>query len=497
MKKLLTLLFVFCAGIGLADEVPIFKRMTGGASLPQKLFTVSPSQVPLGVLSEIVVTGENFVPRNHWRIKDVKIVKERFIDSKTMILTVFAQGSTGLRSLALDTGTLLSIEVTPSDILLNDDFEDGDISDWHAQKGQWTAASGQCQINTTKPALLFPMIPNTDNVVIDFDMTLNSGKFAGIYFQYRNKQNFRSLIIDGEKGFVRLKDRFNNRYEAKKKIPISNIYNTSHHYTLAINNSHIALSIDSTPTLDVDLDFVYSGQIALYAKAASAQFDNVVVSKDPDANAIPIADYNISIVERSVSFNGSASVDPDGNLVSYNWNFGDGHNASGQTTDHDYSHNGTFSVTLAVTDNSGAQTKIVKSITVQGAISDEEAIKQVVRRFFDLLADLETLTAQQICEDFSHSPSCPAYNKQVNDIADAQPDIQWFDVEFLSGVSVVFESPTQAYPVRIRNKLLAMYYGDPALYYTDGWHTYRVQKEGDGKWHQCSYTFQLISTNED
>ncbi|HSE41456.1 MAG TPA: PKD domain-containing protein, partial [Acidobacteriota bacterium] len=264
----------------------------------------------------------------------------------------------------------------------------------------------------------------------------------------------------------------------------------------AINNNHVDVSIDSMPAFNLDLGYVYTGQIALYAKGATAEFDNVVVTKDPAANAIPLVDFNSSVVERAVSLNASASQDPDGNLVSYSWNFGDGTQASGVTTNHEYTSNGTYSVTLSVTDNSGARTKIAKLITVQAALTDEEAIKQVVRRFFELLADVENLTPQQICADFSQSPSCPAYDKQVQDIAAAQPDIQWFDVQFLSDVSVTFQSATQAYPVRIRNKLLAMYFGDPALYYTDGWHIYHVQKEGDGKWHQCSYTFQLISTNE-
>jgi hypothetical protein len=498
MKKLICLFLLCFAGIGFCDdEVPIFHRMTGGVVLPQKLYTISPSQIPLGIITDVVVTGENFLPHNDWQIAGIRILKERFIDSKTMILSVYAKGEPGLRSLALKSGSPLSIEVASSAILLSDNFDDGDISDWNPQKGQWTATGGQCQVIVSKAGMLFPTIPNTDNVQIDFDLTLVSGKFAGIYFQYRNKQNFRALILDGQKGVVKLKDRFNSRYETKSKVSLSgNIYNTPHHYTIAINNNHVDVSIDSVPAFNLDLGYVYTGQIALYAKAATAEFDNVMITKDSAANAIPIANFNSSVVERAVSFNGSSSQDPDGNLVSYAWNFGDGSQSSGVTTNHDYSANGTYSVILAVTDNSGARTKIAKAITVQIAQTDEQAIKQVVRRFFELLADVEHLTPQQICADFSQSPSCPAYNKQVNDIAAAQPHIQWFDVEFLSDVSVTFQSATQAYPVKIHNKLLAMYFGDPALYYTDGWHIYHVQKEGDGKWHQCSYTFQLISTNE-
>jgi hypothetical protein len=117
----------------------------------------------------------------------------------------------------------------------------------------------------------------------------------------------------------------------------------------------------------------------------------------------------------------------------------------------------------------------------------------VVKRFFELLADIEHLTGAQICVDFSRNPSCPAYDKQRSDIDEVRDTIRYFDVEFLSDVSVQFRSPTEASPVKIRNLLKAMYFGDPNLYTTDGWHTYNVRKEADGKWHQCNYTFQEVN----
>ncbi|HKY13562.1 MAG TPA: PKD domain-containing protein [Microthrixaceae bacterium] len=54
----------------------------------------------------------------------------------------------------------------------------------------------------------------------------------------------------------------------------------------------------------------------------------------------------------AVAFNASASADPDGSIVSYAWNFGDGGTAVGVMTNHTFGV-GTFTVTLTVTDNSG------------------------------------------------------------------------------------------------------------------------------------------------
>lgn len=57
----------------------------------------------------------------------------------------------------------------------------------------------------------------------------------------------------------------------------------------------------------------------------------------------------------NVSCNGSASSDSDGSIVSYDWNFGDGTTGSGATVSHTYAAAGTFTATLVVTDNAGAQ----------------------------------------------------------------------------------------------------------------------------------------------
>jgi hypothetical protein len=74
-------------------------------------------------------------------------------------------------------------------------------------------------------------------------------------------------------------------------------------------------------------------------------------------NEPPVAnaglDKTLSIGEMAF-FNGDASSDPDGAIVSYLWNFGDGETASGSSVARSYSSKGIFTVTLTVTDNLGA-----------------------------------------------------------------------------------------------------------------------------------------------
>jgi len=55
-----------------------------------------------------------------------------------------------------------------------------------------------------------------------------------------------------------------------------------------------------------------------------------------------------------VRFDASASSDPDGNISSVNWSFGDGGSGEGMTPEHTFDKPGTYEVEMKVTDNSGA-----------------------------------------------------------------------------------------------------------------------------------------------
>jgi KaiC/GvpD/RAD55 family RecA-like ATPase/chitodextrinase len=63
-------------------------------------------------------------------------------------------------------------------------------------------------------------------------------------------------------------------------------------------------------------------------------------------------------------FNGSDSYDPDGTIVSYFWEFGDGTNATGTNVSHVYIEDGNFTVKLTVTDDDLASVIAVDAITI-------------------------------------------------------------------------------------------------------------------------------------
>jgi PKD repeat protein len=81
-------------------------------------------------------------------------------------------------------------------------------------------------------------------------------------------------------------------------------------------------------------------------------------------NLAPTAAFGASIDLLKVSVDASSSTDPDGQIRTYAWDFGDGSSAGGVTAVHTYGAPGTYVVTLAVTDDRGATATTARTATV-------------------------------------------------------------------------------------------------------------------------------------
>ena len=95
-----------------------------------------------------------------------------------------------------------------------------------------------------------------------------------------------------------------------------------------------------------------------------------VVAPSPDTeNKKPIANITISesyerYINSKITFDGSKSYDPDGNITSWYWDFGDNTNGTGKTIKHTYSKTGTYNLTLTVTDNQKATDTTTISVMI-------------------------------------------------------------------------------------------------------------------------------------
>ena len=84
-------------------------------------------------------------------------------------------------------------------------------------------------------------------------------------------------------------------------------------------------------------------------------------------NTAPTAAFAATCALNACDLDGTSSSDPDGTIVSYEWDFGDGGlTGTGAATSHSYAAAGTYTVTLTVTDDRGGADTHQADVTVTG-----------------------------------------------------------------------------------------------------------------------------------
>lgn len=94
-----------------------------------------------------------------------------------------------------------------------------------------------------------------------------------------------------------------------------------------------------------------------------------IADKLPPLNTPPVALIvdDAGIVTSTffeITFDGRGSIDADGTITTYAWDFGDGSNAQGEIVKHKYSKAGQFTVELTVTDNFNATGTAIRIVEV-------------------------------------------------------------------------------------------------------------------------------------
>ena len=126
------------------------------------------------------------------------------------------------------------------------------------------------------------------------------------------------------------------------------------------------------------------GSILLLSYDSDVSFGSITITNldTPEANIPPSSYPNgpyTGTGEIAVSFDSSGSSDPDGSIVSYEWDFGDGNINTSANPTHIYVQNGTYTVSLKVTDNDGlnATNSTTAVITVTSDVTAPSGVTEL------------------------------------------------------------------------------------------------------------------------
>jgi len=144
--------------------------------------------------------------------------------------------------------------------------------------------------------------------------------------------------------------------------PFSSGYSQNNNYHLRVLFTPETVSFEAfgqVITLTGNSVGILVGTLRVALAQQSGYFDNISFSSDASSsNLNPFARFQSQLQSGlqpfSVIFDASSSIDPDGSIVQYLWDFGDGQGAEGMIVTHSYSAGGSYPVTLTVMDDGGS-----------------------------------------------------------------------------------------------------------------------------------------------
>ena len=104
---------------------------------------------------------------------------------------------------------------------------------------------------------------------------------------------------------------------------------------------------------------------------SSSTSTTITVTEPPPENQLPSAsittDKDTGTAPVTLQFSAGESSDPDGNIESYRWEFGDGTTSRGSEVSHRYEQAGDYTVKLTVTDDRDGTATAEKTVTIDPA----------------------------------------------------------------------------------------------------------------------------------
>lgn len=248
------------------------------------------------------------------------------------------------------------------------------------------------EINANNISINDNIIQNNSNLInyeenSIYDSEILSYSSSGINL-YSSKKNtiHKNILINNSYSAITLNENSNENNIFRNSIINNNygiIISNSSNNTLSknnfINNNISAYDNDNNAWNDEEKGNFWSDYIDKYSNASqkNSQWNiSYNIPGDNNSDIYPLVNKvnNISIVnflynpinpstKDIIQFN-DTSIDTDGYISSWFWDFGDGSNSTIQNPKHKYSDNGYYKIYLNVTDNLGGINEISKNINI-------------------------------------------------------------------------------------------------------------------------------------
>jgi hypothetical protein len=186
------------------------------------------------------------------------------------------------------------------------------------------------------------------------------------------------------------------------RFPASTSINAAAYLVLSRTISHIALNNDHDTVIlqddqGTELDRVEYAETAAEGRSYALIDDQWQWSSQPTpsaenmvpVNQSPVVNYSLSgepyIIGTSIAFDASSSFDPEGDALTFAWDFTDGTTSNRKSTSHTFKTPGTFKISLRATDQQGLVSEHIISLDIH----DKETATATTKK------TTNTLTAQQ------------------------------------------------------------------------------------------------------
>ncbi|SFD04566.1 endonuclease [Pseudoalteromonas denitrificans] len=197
----------------------------------------------------------------------------------------------------------------------------------------------------------------------------NTTQLSGIISDQQNGFGALSFLISGIQnggpdGFALI----NSAGEAVQFLSYEGAFSASGGTADGMQSIDIGVSETSSTVAGTSLQLIGNGanyaEFTWQASAAESKGNINSNQRFPLPNVAPQAAFTYSCENLNCQFDASSSIDEDGEITQYMWDFGDQSQGENMRTEHVFANEGSFTVTLIVTDNSGAQTSITHTFDV-------------------------------------------------------------------------------------------------------------------------------------